>query len=277
MKLSKYDEKTLKKLKELELMVLKEFISICEANDLEYFLYGGSALGAVRHNGFIPWDDDIDVIMFQKDYEKFIKIMEERDNAKYELITPDTCPDYFFLFSKLMLKGTRFEEWWIDQVDFHIGINIDIFVLHNLSNNKIKRFFQVKRARLLDKLLTMDVIKLEDYPKITEAIANSVHGILNFLHIKPDYFKKKAKSILTKYDDEDSRLVCDISALNHPQIYLKEDYLPPKKVKFEDLEVNIPNNYDKILKDIYGDYMKIPPEEERYNHAPQILDFGPYK
>lgn len=277
MKLSQYDEKTLKKLKELELILLEEFISICEDNDLQYFLYGGSALGAVRHNGFIPWDDDIDVIMFQNDYEKFIKIMKETDNDKYELITPETYPDYFFLFSKLMLKGTRFEEWWINQVNFHIGINIDIFVLYNLSNNKIKRFFQVKKARLLDRLLTMDVIKLENYPKLTQTLTNSAHKILNFLHIKPDYFKKKAISVLTKYKNENSKLVCDISALNHPQIYLKDDYVPAKKAKFEDLEVNIPKNIDKILKNIYGDYMNIPPKEERYNHAPQILDFGPYK
>lgn len=277
MKLKKYDEKTLKKLKELELIILKEFISICEANDLQYFLYGGSALGAVRHEGFIPWDDDIDVAMLQEDYEKFVEVMAKIDNNKFELVTPDSYPDYFLLFSKLMLKGTRFEEWWIDQVDFHVCINIDIFVLYNLSNNKIKRFFQVIRGRLLDRLLTMDVIKLEGYPRITETIANSINKILNFLHIKPDFFKDKARKILTKYKNEDSKFICDISALNHPQIYLKEDYVPPKKVKFEDIEVNIPNNSDRILKQIYGDYMKMPPEEERYNHVPQNLDFGSYK
>ena len=84
-----YDPEQLKHLQGLELMILKDFIKICDENNLKYYIYGGSLLGAVRHKGFIPWDDDIDVIMFRDDYEKFKKIFLSKPNEKYELLTMD--------------------------------------------------------------------------------------------------------------------------------------------------------------------------------------------
>ena len=82
MKYTEYDDKTLKHLQSLELMILKDFIKICEEYDLTYYMYAGSLLGAVRHNGFIPWDDDLDVIMFRDDYEKFKKVFSSSPNEK---------------------------------------------------------------------------------------------------------------------------------------------------------------------------------------------------
>ena len=93
-------------------------------------------------------------------------------------------------------------------------------------------------------------------------------------HIKPSQIVKKCVKLLTKYDN--SELVCDITALNHPQIYKKVDFGTGIKINFEDIQVNAPSNYDNILKSIYGDYMKLPPKEDRYNHAPENLDFGKY-
>lgn len=276
MKFNKYDPNVLKQLQQLELTILKDFIKICNENNLEYSMYGGSFLGAVRHHGFIPWDDDIDVMMSNKDYKKFLEIMSKENSNKYRLISPKNTENYFLLFSKLMLKGTKFEEWWIKQVDFNVGINIDIFCLLNVPNNKIKRWFYIKKARLLDRLITMSVIKLEDYPFVTQTIANFGHFILNLFNITPKKLKRKMNKLVKKYENEDTEYVCDICALNHPQIYKRKDIFPTKKIKFEDIEVQIANNYDPVLKIMYGDYMQIPPEEDRYNHVPYCLDFGPY-
>lgn len=274
LKYLEYDDEVLKHLQSLELMVLKDFIKICDENNLTYFIYGGSLLGAIRHKGFIPWDDDIDVIMFREDYEKFKKIFLSKPNEKYELLTNETYEDYFFLFLKLKLKGTKFEEWWVNQVNFNLGINIDIFVLDDVPNSSIKCFIQTKLCRFLERLLTLSTIKLVDYPFLVQTISNITHSILKILRIKPIKITNLCLKLLTRY--KNSQRVCDICALNHPQIYNRDYYGIGKKIRFEDIEVNAPENSHAILEQIYGDYMKLPPEEERYNHMPKNIDFGKY-
>lgn len=276
MKLKKYDDETLKHLQKIELMILKDFIRLCEMNNIDYSLYGGSNLGAVRHNGFIPWDDDIDVIVLQKDYEKLIKVIEQNLNEKYEFISMNHNSDYFLFFSKIMLKNTEFEEWWSEQANYKQGIFIDIFILHDVSNNKIKRFYQVKMARLYSKLFTICQIKLKHHPPLVKFLSNSIHTILKILKISPNFFKKRGWALLSKYKNENCELVCDITTLNHPQIYKKSDFFPTIKHEFEGMMVNIPNNSDSILKQIYGDYMQLPPEDKRYNHTPENINFGKY-
>ena len=270
-----YSDETIHKLQELELMILKDFIAICEENNIEYFIYGGSALGAVRHGGFIPWDDDIDIIMFRKDYEKFKKVALSKPNNKYNFLTSKT-KDYFFLFSKIMLKNTIFEEWWVNQVDFDLGIDIDIFVLDKVPDNKLKRFFHVKRCRVLDRLLAMSVIKFKGYPSLVQALANTGHAFLKLFNISRESLFDKTHKLLDKYNDKDCECVCDISALHHPQIYKISDFKPGKTIMFEDVEVHCPNNLDSILTQIYGDYMKLPPKDERTNHFNEFIDFGNY-
>lgn len=278
MKYNEYDDKILKHLQSLELMILKDFIKICEENDLTYYMYAGSLLGAIRHNGFIPWDDDLDVIMFRDDFEKFKKIFNS-PNDKYKLLSIETEKDYFHLLSKLMLNNTKFEEKWVNQVDFNIGINIDIFVLDDLSDNKLKRSFQLKKSFLYNKLLIMSKIKLDDLPFITKVITHVGYHILNLFRIKPSTINKKCLSFLKKYKNPNAEYVFDISANanEYPQIFRKSDFESIKRIKFEDIEVNVPTNYDYILKSLYGDYMQLPPKEDRYNHITETLDFGPYE
>ncbi len=278
MKYTEYDDKILKHLQSLELMILKEFIKICEENNLTYYMYAGSLLGTIRHKGFIPWDDDLDVIMFRDDFEKFKKIFISTPNDKLELLTNETEEDYFHLLAKLMLKNTLFEENWVNQVDFHIRINMDIFVLDDLSDNAFKRNYQLKKAFLYNKLLIMSEIKLDDLPILTKFITHSGYYILNLLGIKPRWIVKRCLNFLNKYRDENCEFVFDISATaeEYPQIFTKNGFKQVKKANFEDIEVNIPANYDEILKSLYGDYMQLPPKEDRYNHITENLDFGPY-
>jgi len=278
LKYTDYDNKTLKHLQSLELMILKEFINICEENNLTYYMYAGSLLGTIRHQGFIPWDDDLDVVMFREDFERFKEIFINNSHNKIKLLSIETEKDYFHLLAKLMLKDTLFEEEWVNQVDFNIGINIDVFVLDDLSNNNFKRNYQLKKAFLYNKLLIMSKIKLDDLPFLTKLITHFGYYVLNLLRIKPRWIYKRCLNFLKKYQNENAEFVFDISATaeEYPQIFNKNEFKKVKKAKFEDIEVNIPANYDEILKSLYGEYMKLPPEEERYNHIAETLDFGPY-
>lgn len=276
---NEYDDKILNHLHELELMILKDFIRICEENNLTYYMYAGSLLGAVRHNGFIPWDDDLDVIMFRDDFEKFKKIFIASENDKYELLCNETEKDYFHLLAKLMLKGTRFEESWVSQVDFHVGINMDIFVLDDLAEGKFKRSYQLKRSFVYNKLLIMSKVRLDDLPFIQKVVSHAGYYVLKLFRVKPSSLNRRCLNFLKKYKNPDAEHVFDISATSkeYPQIFRKADFKSVAKVKFEDIEVNAPINYDFILTSLYGDYMQLPPEEDRYNHITETLDFGPYE
>lgn len=149
-KSKRYDDRTLKHLQNVQIMILKYFIKICEENNLTYFIYGGSLLGTIRHGGFIPWDDDIDVIMFREDFEKLNKIFEKNIDCKYRFINVLNEETYHYTFGRLMLKNTLFEEWWASQVDYTHNIFIDVFILDNIPKNKLKRFIHKWSSFLLN-------------------------------------------------------------------------------------------------------------------------------
>ena len=270
-----YNKKTLKHLQKVELMILKDFIKICDENNLNYFLYGGTLLGAIRHKGFIPWDDDLDVIMFRKDYEKFLKIMENNEiNEKYEIINTK-YDDYFFNFNKMSLKNTLFNEYWYDQVKFKMGIHIDIFALDNLPNNKIKRYLFMQKCFITDRLFSMSAIKIKDKKEYIKVISSFINSILNKLNLTPKYFQRKTDKLFKKYNNKKTSHISDLTA-NKPLNFKMNDFLPAKTCNFENTTVKIPNKYDKILTLLYGNYMKIPPKEKRVNHQAYKLKFGDY-
>lgn len=119
----------LRKLQLCELEILKEFVRICEKFSLRYYLTGGTLLGAVRHQGFIPWDDDIDVAMPREDYDRFAQIAPRELDPQYFYQSPDTDPYYFLSYNKVRKNGTKIYEERFENAGFHKGIFIDIFPL----------------------------------------------------------------------------------------------------------------------------------------------------
>lgn len=278
MKFREYDGETLSHVHDVELMILKDFIEICEEHNLNYYMYAGSLLGTIRHKGFIPWDDDLDVVMFREDFEKFKKIFPTLNYSKYELLSNEANEDYFYYFAKLMLKDTRFEEEWINQLSFHIGFNIDIFVLDDLSEGKYSSKYQIWKSFLYNRLLVSSNLKLDNLPFFTKLISHSLYYILNFFNLKTSNLMNKSLNFLKKYSNENSEYVFDIAANanEYPLIFKKSDFDMGVKAQFEDIHVNVPKNYDEILTNLYGDYMQLPPEDKRYNHMVDHIDFGPY-
>ena len=273
---NRYDDKTLKHLQKVQLKILKYFIQICEENDLMYFIYGGSLLGTIRHGGFIPWDDDIDVIMFREDFEKLNKILEKNIDEKFKFINVLNEETYQYTWARLMLKDTLFKEWWANQVDYTPHIFIDIFILDNIPDNKIKRFLHKWTSFSLNQLTIYSLIKLKNQSKLKEIIQQTIYYILKIIPISHYSIKKKCIQTYSKYQHDRYDEVCDFPAICQMPIYYKTDWLPPKRAKFEGVEVNIPNNYDKILKRTYGSYMELPPKESRFRPAPDEIDFGEY-
>ena len=275
-KTKRYDEETLKHLQQVEMKIFKYFTEVCKENNLTYFLYAGSLIGAIRHQGFIPWDDDIDVIMFREDFEKLNKIFEKDIDEKYRFINVLNEETYHYTWGRLTLKNTLFKEWWADQVDYMPNIFLDIFILDNVPNNKFKKFIHRWKSFALNQMTMYSILKFENESKLKEIIQRTMHYILKILPISTMTIKKKCVNSFSKYQYEDCKEVCDFPSEFLMPISFKTDWLPPKKVKFEDMKVNVPNNYDKILRMDFDNYMELPPEESRFNPAPEEIDFGEY-
>ena len=224
MKLKEYGPDVLKHLQKTELMILKDFIQICEENNLSYSIYAGSLLGAIRHKGFIPWDDDLDV------------------------------------------------------VSFRIGFNIDIFILEDSNDNKFKHYYITRKGFVYNRLMISSGLKLKDLPFMSKVISHLIYDFLNFFKFNPRKIHQKCLRFLKNNSREDSEFVFDISTTfaEFPLIYHRNDFKDLIQVEFEDILVNVPKNYDGILTTLYGDYMELPPEDKRYNHMVDYIDFGPY-
>ena len=269
------NDNVLSHLQDVELMILKDFVKICEDNNIEYYLIYGTQIGAIRHQGFSPWDDDIDIIMFRKDYEKFLKVMEENPCEKYTIFDSRYNSEYFFQFGRMSLNETYWAEYWDDQVSFKLGIHIDLFILDNLPDNKLKRQIYLHCCFIYSRFYSLSVLKFYKFSKIVNLSLNIIHDLLNLFKINDKYFQKKLSKLFRKYESEPGQYVTDLT-LRERVVFKRSDYKPPKKSKFEDHIFNIPNNDDNTLMPIYGDYMQLPPKEERVGHILNEIDFGKY-
>ena len=267
-----YDEDTLNHIHEVLLNVLEDFITICEENKIEYFCGFGTALGAIRHQGFIPWDDDLDVLMFRDEYYKFHEIMNNK-NEKYELLSFEN-EGFFRFLVKLNLKNTKSGEPWDINTNFTLGLGLDIFILDNIPHNKFKKKIFRKKVLLIKKLNLILLAMTNDifYSKKSEKIGHFLKKIFNIIGINQNFVRKRYNKLISYPPNNE---VCELSAQYTVKFLPKNIFSPPKKVKFESLIVNVPNDYDTYLKIVYGDYMTLPPKEERVNHGYEI-DFGPY-
>ena len=272
----KYSDEEIKHLQELELMILKDVVNILDKNNLKYYMYGGSLLGTIRHKGFIPWDDDIDIILFRKDFDKALEVLYEELPDKYELIQMDYIEDCFGSLAKVSLKGTTFGRWYTSYVNYELGVNIDLFPLDNLPNSDFLGKLHHYGYIFCYQFVINSCIKMDMYTKFRTKLHHLAYDILNFIPVNKKFWKKLLTKEMTFFSYKETERVVDCFNLAGYMPYQRSDFEPAIKAKFEDFEVRIPKNYDKLLTQIYGDYMKIPPEEDRYNAAPEILDFGKY-
>lgn len=267
----------LRELQLTELEILNEIHRICTENNLTYFLVGGTLLGAVRHKGFIPWDDDLDVAMPRNDYNRFLKICETELNGKYYLHSISTDEEYWLPFSKIRKKNTLFDEANISHLDVPKGIYVDVFPLDDeFKENSLEKKL---RTKLLKSLNSIIVNKKRFYANKKKTFKTVIRNIVTFLF--SPFSIKKIQSfqirLMSKNNNKGGKYYANYGSNYDPikQTMPKSVYEPARLIEFEKNLYSAPNDYEYMLKRIYGDkYMQLPPEEKRVTHKPVRISFN---
>ena len=247
-----------KKIWAIELDLLFKFDDICRRNGLKYSLAFGSILGAVRHSGFIPWDDDIDVYMLREDYEKLILLGDEF-SPPYFLQIPGGDYDYWVSFAKLRNSNTSAVSKTLRFSEFNQGIFLDIFVLDNCKISDLEE----NQAAIKELLMENSTNMRRKNPFKNEA---DIERCSRYPVSNPKIVYDKIEAIARQYQDEDTEYVtCATMTIYPPQrvTYKKEDAFDIVDIDFYGHLIPIPRRYDRILRTTYGDYMKLPPIEKR--------------
>lgn len=261
------DQETLRNVQINQLQILLEFDRICKKNNIQYFLIAGTAIGAVRHKGFIPWDEDIDIGILRKDYDKFLNVCESEINSEYFLQTFET--DFFYptLYAKIRRNGTTFIEAESNHLGkkMHQGIFIDIFPIDNISDNS---FFAKMHFALMHFFISISSARGGNYPntKIKRLIKKAYSKpILKFFRKETiDRWSVKTASLLKEKKTK--------NVINFFGRYRMKEKVPFEYygngvyMEFEERKFPFPEKWDDFLKQIYGDYMEIPDVDNRGIH-----------
>ena len=274
-----YTRNQLQLLQKIEIENLQIFIDVCNQLELEYFLYGGTLLGAEKYKGMIPWDDDIDVAMPRDSYIKFIEKAEAVLPKCCYLQSPYNCPKTPFPYTKLRRRGTVYLEKEFKDLGLETGIYIDIYPVDRIpDNDKLyhKQFKKVHRWILMYVLRQARLYKKPDLHRFG-FLRRSVKFVLhNILRLFPQsFYIKKLDHCMKKYNGITTKRYAAMNSPNINNIYL--NLYPFQKGTFEGMDVVLPGDHITHLKMRYGDMDKVLPEEKRYGHIPYRLDFGEYE
>ncbi|MBR3606318.1 MAG: LicD family protein [Lachnospiraceae bacterium] len=238
--------------------LLIKFDEVCKKNGLKYFLMYGSLLGAVRHKGFIPWDDDLDVGMLREDYEKLFKIGEKEFNFPYFFQTPYTDKGTYYSMAKLRNSNTCCVHDSFRYAEFNQGLTLDIFPFDNCDLNEIEKNFNIIKEINIDNSSYMRKAN----PHLCGEEARRVDKVRD---IDPLKQWEKMSSIATKYKKPTEYVICAVSTIYNwkKQVFLYQELKELIEMEFEGLLFPVPKEYEKVLTKLYGTYEEFPPLEER--------------
>ena len=250
---------------------------VCTDNNIHYCVAYGTLIGTIRHDGFIPWDDDIDIWMLGEDYERFIKIVSTTSN-NYYILSAANSPYYYNLMTRICAKTGILKLKGIVDID-NLGPFIDIFPVYKAPENYDERmsfYAEIRDANYdIRYSLPLKYYKLLPLKKKISTVKHIIKrfrkryfiGIENLKQIRTDLVKRYERTNVDCY-----YAVFDLAKISDKRVFTRKDIEETELHKFEDIEVLIPKAYDKILTRIYGDYMKMPPIEERVSRH----HFTPY-
>ncbi|MBD1432235.1 LicD family protein [Sphingobacterium sp. DN00404] len=253
--------------------VFRAFIKICEEHDLQYFCHGGTAIGVVRHQGLIPWDDDIDVLMPRPDYEKFLSLFPQLEQKEYELIIPGRPPSYYLPFAKMCDKNTTLLEF--KHVPCVLGAFVDIFPLDGASNEREKRAADwLLFRRIANKLMILPKSAKANFAWLFKRLSKfqlrtAINEISCAFGKKRKYKKvnEQLHYIMTRHEYSKAEYVGSYgSQFGIKAFWPKSWFDGVVMMSFEGIEVRLPVGYDQLLTQVYGDYMQLPPKNQRGSH-----------
>ena len=234
---------------------------VCKKNGIVYYLDSGTLLGAVRHKGFIPWDDDVDILVDRADYERFIKAINN-DGDHYRALSMHNTKDYHYLFAKVVDTETELIEEPVSVEG--MGVFVDVFPMDHLPSSDIKRRLFQRKIHLYRMALTV-LRRNEQGDKPNCAIQKVVY--LMFKHSGWKKVQFKLDSMLAKRKDQVTKYKGNVVCSFNPYRDVKtEIYGEPVKLQFESREFSAPKKYKEYLTILYGDYMKLPPEDKRVSN-----------
>ena len=260
------DDATRMRLRRVQLQILDEIVRICKENGLRYCLTGGTCLGAVRHKGFIPWDDDVDIIMPRADFQRFIDITKDGDTGDFFLDYYMTNPTYGRCFAKYCKQGTLF----IEPNGLRQSIYVDIFVQDKVPGPDYTANSIL--PALIHKLDAITTIRREGL-KGRDLKTRFIYYATRWMPVR--WFFKWETQLMTRFEHTDAQYYLNYGSpynLVRETLPIKE-FEPYGQLEFEGKEYNVPRNWDLYLSHIYGDYMTLPPVEKRVAHYPQLISF----
>lgn len=253
--------------KRIELDILSFFHDFCQKNNLRYYAIGGTLLGAVRHKGFIPWDDDVDVTMPRADYTRFLRLFAQADTGHYTLASGDSNPDYPYNFVKIQDDRTiLFEK---SMAYSFSGISIDVFPLDFLQENPGPRQRINKQLDRLYALVGAKVLRWVPRHSLLKTLGAALSRV--FLAFVPvGVLRDKIERLISLSSKSPSSLVGILAIRKTIPTYCFDSAWMSEVVSlpFEHLSIRAPREYAKVLETAYGNYMQLPPVEERtYTHS----------
>lgn len=263
-------ELTTREMQEVSLEILHTIASICEKQHFRYALIYGTLIGAVRHKGYIPWDDDVDIMMPRPDYDRLLEYLKENiaDYPHLKVFNREECPEYPYMITRISDQRYRIE--MENEKPFGLGVFIDIYPYDGLGDNKeeavafgmkgdrLSSFcYQATREHFAIETTTSTFRKLIKYPVY-----------LFSKMIGKDYFQNQLAKLARVKDYDNSEYVGCVIWLSwgEKDIFPREWFDETILVPFEKYEFRIPKEFDKVLRHEYGDYMILPPEKDRVGH-----------
>ena len=260
----------IRKLQLVQLEILIEFDRICRANNIPYQLFSGTLLGAVRHKGFIPWDDDVDVCMLRKDYIKFLAICKNQLDKRYFLQTYETDKEYIHLFARIRKNNTLLlQEAW-EGIDMHHGIFIDVFPMDNILPGQISgkiQYLLLYFSKLVKKM------KHKKYCLNSDRVYKTCIKVFFHYVLKPirmQSFNRIQSKIICMFQNKSTTYSTCLTdggkETYHKYMMKNNDFYNTTQLEFEEHLFPVPSNYHEILTNIFGDYMTPPPVEQQKPH-----------